>query len=276
MKKGLGKGLDALFTNNEKNEGSVLEIKTSEIEPNIGQPRKNFDDEKIQELANSIKEHGIIQPIVVSKEENFYKIIAGERRWRAAKVAGLATVPVIIKSVDPKKVVELALIENIQRQDLNAIEEAEAIKVLINEYNLTQEEIAKTLGKSRSKVANTLRLLNLDIKLRELVLKEKISEGHARALLSIEDKEIQLKLAQEIIEKGLNVRDIEKYVQKINTSKKIKKSHKNIFFNDIEENLKNFFGTKVKITSSNKDKGKIVIEYMSNNDLDRIIGLINK
>lgn len=274
-KKGLGKGLGALIpTANEESEKGVAELRINEIEPNVGQPRKKFDDEKLLQLSDSIKQHGIVQPIIVRKEENIYKIVAGERRWRAARLAGLTSVPVIIKDVSNKQVMEMALIENIQREDLNPIEEAEAYERLINEYKMTQEELSKSIGKNRSTIANIIRLLALCDKVKETLINGEISSGHARALLSIEDKEIQEKVCREIIEKNLNVRDTENLVKRLLTEKKeVKKvlcEDENIV--KIEEDLKKILGTKVKLLNNNK-KGKIMIEYYSNDELDRILDI---
>lgn len=220
-KKGLGKGLGALIsTANEETENGIMELRVNEIEPNVGQPRKKFDDEKLIQLSDSIKQHGIVQPIIVRKEENIYKIVAGERRWRAARMAGLTNVPVILKDISNKQVMEMALIENIQREDLNPIEEAEAYERLINEYKMTQEELSKSIGKNRSTIANIIRLLALGEKVKEYLINGEISSGHARALLSIEDKEMQEKVCSEIIEKNLNVRDTESLVKKLLAQKK--------------------------------------------------------
>lgn len=276
MKKGLGKGLGALITNAENEETGIRELKLNEIEPNINQPRKHFNDEKLNQLAESIKQHGIVQPIIVKKEDETYRIIAGERRWRAARIAGLSTVPVIIKDLGSKQVMEIALIENLQREDLNAIEEAEAYDKLMKEFNLTQEQISISVGKSRSAVANSLRLLNLSDKMKVYVINEELTSGHARALMAIEDKEIQQKAAEEVIQRKLSVRETESLVKKY-LSKKVKSNQKkkNEEFLRIEENLQNIFGTKVQLVSNNK-KGKIVIEYYSNDELERIIELVNK
>ena len=281
MKKGLGKGLDALFGDNieetiniKKEDSGLSNIKMSLIDINREQPRKMFDEEKIKELADSINENGLVQPIIVMKNGKRFKIIAGERRFRAAKVAGFTEIPAIIRedTLDDNKVLELALIENIQRQDLNVIEEASAIKALMNEYQMTQDMIAKKIGKSRPAVANTLRLLNLDERVQAMLIDGRISEAHARAIVVIENGDLQYELACEIEKKGLNARDIEALMRAKKESKKgIKKE--NIFAKDLEDRIKNYLGTKVKIVTKTKDKGKIVIEYMSNDDLDRIINL---
>lgn len=278
-KKGLGKGLGALISSaNDENELSgVKELKINEIEPNVYQPRKKFDDQKLIQLSDSIKEHGIVQPIIVRKEENIYKIVAGERRWRAARLAGLNSVPVIIKDVSNKQVMEMALIENIQREDLNPIEEAEAYERLLNEYNMTQEELSKSIGKNRSTIANIIRLLALSKKVKESLIDGEITNGHARALLSIEDEQIQEKICKEIIKKSLNVRETENLVKRIQISnddnKKVKSVDENII--KIEDDLKKIFGTKVKLFNKNK-KGKIMIEYYSNEELDRLLEIFKK
>ena len=284
-KKGLGKGLDAWFGDaiEEYNENNLVkeekkgltEIKLRDIEPNREQPRKFFDEEKINELAESIKENGLVQPIIVSKNGSRYKIIVGERRWRAARVAGLSMVPVVIRedTLDDGKILELALIENIQRQDLNAIEEAGAIKSLMSEYKMTQEMVAQKIGKSRPAIANTLRLLNLDKRVQDMLIEGRISETHARAIVVIEDNDLQYDLAQEIEKKGLSAREIEAYMR-AKKEKKSTKKKENIFAKDLENRIKNYLGTKVKIVTKTKDKGKIVIEYVSNDDLDRIINLL--
>ena len=290
----LGKGLDALFPSNvninslgdetiQENE-SVVEMKINTIEPNVNQPRKNFDDDKIDDLAESIKVHGVLQPIIVSKKGDYYQIIAGERRWRACKKAGLKTIPAIVREYDEKKTREVALIENLQRQDLNALETAKAIKELMEEHSLTQEEISKTLGKSRSAIANTLRILNLDERVQDLVASGKISEGHARTLASIPSPQKQYKLAMDIINLDLNVREAEARTkaEKENTlsSKKTRKKASlgklEIIYKDIENRLKKSLGTKVEFKPVTKSKGKIIIEYFSNEELDRILEILEK
>lgn len=281
MKKSLGKGLEALFgeeieeqIDNISNKKAIMELKLSQIEPNIDQPRKSFDEEKITELANSIKENGLIQPIVVSQCGDMYRIIAGERRWRAARVAGLTTVPVYIKEeIKGQKLLELALIENLQRQDLNSIEEANAYQSLITEYGMTQEQVAEAIGKSRPKVANTVRLLSLDKRVQDMIIAGRISEAHARAILPVENKEKQYELALMIEKKGLNVREVEMLMRGRKKSTKKEKTE-DIFTKSIEENMKSYLGTKVQIVSKSKEKGKIVIEYFSNDDLDRIMDII--
>ena len=281
MKKSLGKGLEALFgeeieeqIDNISNKKNVMELKLSQIEPNVEQPRKTFDEEKISELAKSIKENGLIQPIVVSQVGDMYKIIAGERRWRAARMAGLSTVPVYIKEeIKGQKLLELALIENLQRQDLNSIEEANAYQSLITEYGMTQEQVAEAIGKSRPKVANSVRLLSLDKRVQDMLITERISEAHARAILPIENKDKQYELALMIEKKGLNVREVEMLMRSRKKSSKKEKTE-DIFTKNVEENMKNYLGTKVKIVTKSKEKGKIVIEYFSNDDLDRIMDII--
>lgn len=291
-KGGLGKGLEALFPSNVdvdllggeqvgKTE-KVVEMKINDIEPNINQPRKAFDNDKIMELADSIKEHGVLQPIIVSKKDNYYQIIAGERRWRASKVAGLKTIPAIVRDYDERKIREVALIENIQRENLNPIETAKALKELMEEHNLTQEQLAKTLGKSRSAIANTVRILNLDNRVLDLVSEGKLSEGHARSLAAIESPQKQYKLALDIINLDLNVRDTEALVKEEKTEKKTKgkkiaKAVKlDANYKEVENRLKKALGTKVSLKPTTKSKGKIVIEYFSMEELDRILEAVEK
>lgn len=293
-KMSLGKGLDALFPPNvnvntlgDKNEideasENVIEMKINSVEPNVNQPRKSFDDDKIDDLAESIKVHGVLQPIIVTKKGDYYQIIAGERRWRASKKAGLKTIPAIVRDYDERKIREVALIENLQRQDLNALETAKAIKELMEEHSLTQEEIAKTLGKSRSAIANTLRILNLDERVQELVADGKISEGHARTLASIESPQKQYKLAMDIINLDLNVREAEERtrIEKAETAKKSGKKQEvsklEIIYKDIENRLKRALGTKVSFKPLTKSKGKIIIEYFSSEELERILEILEK
>ena len=277
-KSGLGKGLDALFSEpiiDEKEEiqdGEVVkELKIIEVEPNRNQPRKQFDEEALNELAESIKRYGLIQPIIVTKKDGYYQIIAGERRWRASKKAGLKTIPAIIREDDEKKNQEIALIENIQREDLNAVEKAMGIKLLMEEHNLKQSEVADILGKSRSGVANTLRILNLDPRVLELAKQGKLTEGHCRALLAYEDGEKQLLEAMKLIEGGKTVRDIERKTQR-NKPKKLDRQYVAIC-NDVEDTFQSFFGTKVKVDAG-KRSGKIIIQYNTNDDLARILELI--
>ncbi len=279
-KTGLGKGLDALFSsqmfeetfNNNTDDDVVKKIRINEIEPNKSQARKFFDDESIEDLSNSIKEYGVIQPIIVSKKKGYYEIIAGERRWRASKKAGLDEIPAIIKDDNKQRNQEISLIENIQREDLNPIEKARGIKVLMDEYNLTQASVAEKLGKSRSSIANTVRLLNLDERVINLALEGKLTEGHCKTLMSIEDPDKQFKMANYIIESGDSVRDAEKRMK--NKKKAVKKNNNYMpIYRDIENTFQEFFGTKVKLDAGEK-KGKIIIQYSSNDDLERIMSLI--
>lgn len=281
---GLGKGLGALLTTNvdtisqnannkeDLNKEKIYNLKISKIEPDKNQPRTDFKEEKIDELAQSIKEHGVIQPIIVTKKGEFYQIIAGERRWRASKKAGLKEIPAIIRDDDEKLNKQISLIENIQRQDLNPIEEAIAIKNIMEEQNLTQEDVAKILGKSRSSVANTVRMINLDERVKELVVDGKLTFGHCKILLGVE-KEKQYKLACEIIEKNESVSELNKKTKEKSTKTKKSTNKMNIIYKDIEEQFKNYFGTKVSMVAG-KNKGKIVIEYFSNEELERILELI--
>ena len=276
-KTGLGKGLDALFSTpmieeEIKQEEIVKKLNINEIEPNRAQARKIFDDEAIEDLSNSIKEYGVIQPIIVSKKENYYEIIAGERRWRASKKAGLTEIPAIIRDDNEQRNKEISLIENIQREDLNPIEKARGIKLLMEEYDLTQQQVAEKLGKSRSSIANTVRILNLDERVINLALEGKLTEGHCKSLMSIDDQDRQYKMALYIIESGDSVREAEK---KMKVRKKAsKKNDKYIpIYRDIEDRFQGFFGTKVKLDAGER-KGKIIIQYSSNDDLERILGLL--
>ena len=280
-KLGLGKGLSALIPNSVKEENyvngvQVVDIKN--IKANIGQPRKFFDNSKIAELAESIKEHGIIQPLIVKKlEEDKFAIIAGERRWRAAKLAKIKEIPIIVKEFTEETALQIAIIENIQREDLNAIEEALAYKELKDKYNLTQEVLSHKLGKSRTSIANVMRLLNLDSRVQEYIIQGIISEGHGKVLLSLEGEE-QYIISQKIIDDELSVREIEKFIKTLNSKdskikeKEVKKI--NPYYKDVKEKLQDYFGTKVNI-NSNKNKGKIEIEYYSEEDLQRILDIIN-
>ena len=276
-KTGLGKGLNALFSepvdeSEEIKDGEVVkELKIIEVEPNRDQPRKRFDEEALDELAESIKRYGLIQPIVVAKKDNYYQIIAGERRWRASKKAGLTTIPAIIREDDEKKNKEIALIENIQREDLNAVEKAIGIKLLMEQNGLSQMEVADLLGKSRSAIANTLRILNLDERVLELAKLGKLTEGHCRELLCFEDGDKQYLEALKLIETGRSVRDIERKTQR-NKPKKMDKQYAAIC-NDVEDRFQSFFGTKVKVDAG-KRSGKIIIQYNTNDDLARILDLI--
>jgi ParB-like partition proteins len=280
---GLGKGLGALIPEEnleEKNldkENGINVISINLIKANIDQPRKNFDEEKIIQLSESIKEHGIIQPIILKKEGETYSIVAGERRWRAAKIAGIKEIPAIIMDLSDKEILEISLIENIQRQDLNPIEESIAYKKLIDEFNLTQEQLSNRIGKSRTSITNCLRLLNLDKRVQEYLIDGVITEGHGRAILSIEDKELQYKLSQSIIDEGLSVRETEKLIKNIITEKKNfqpEANAKNPYYIDIKDKLENLFGTKV-LLMDKKNKGKIEIEYYSKEDLQRILDILN-
>ena len=273
----LGKGLGALIPDdiNEGNEGKLM-ISLNKIKSNIDQPRKSFDNEKIAELAESIKNHGIIQPLILKENGGGYIIVAGERRLRAAKMVGLKEVPAIVMDLTEKQVLEISLIENIQRQDLNPIEEALAYKKLLSDFNLTQEELSKRIGKSRTAITNTIRLINLDSRVQQYVIDGIISEGHGRALLSLEDGELQYIYSQKVIDEKLSVRELEKLIR--NASLKSEKSEKNEelnpYYKDVRDRLQNYFGTKVNL-SSKKNRGKIEIEYYSEEDLERILDIIN-
>ena len=298
-KKGLGKGLGALlggdFTEDpiseeKSQEKKVVEtkivevpkeiyLKLSLIEPNKEQPRKEFDPEQLEELAESIRQYGVLQPIMVQKKGELYEIIAGERRWRAAKIAGLKEIPVIIREFDKQKKMEISLIENVQRSDLNPIEEARAYKQLIDEFALKQEEIAERVSKNRATVANSLRLLKLDPRIQELLIQGIISNGHARALLAIEDMEQQYAAAELIVKNGLSVREVEKLVKSLlkpAKEKQPKKEEKDLsfIFQDLEERMKSIMGTKVMIHRKDKSKGRIEIEYYSEAELERLVELI--
>ena len=273
MKKGLGKGLGALINNEaiEDNTG-VLELRINDIEPNAAQPRKLFDDEKLVQLAESIKQHGIIQPIIVKKDNSTFTIIAGERRWRAAKLAGLDTIPALIKDFTELQVMEVALIENLQREDLNPIEEANAFINLMNEFNLTQEQIAEKIGRSRSAIANTIRLLGLTNDVKKYIISGDLTSGHARTLVIIESEELQKTAAEYIINNKLSVRETENYIKGLLNKKQKSRNTKidNPEYKYVEDKLKNILGTKVKL-NANKNKGKITIEYYSNDELDRLL-----
>ena len=277
MKKGLGKGLGALLDSENILLGSsaVSELKINDIEPNREQPRKQFDQEKLKGLAESIKQHGVVQPIIVKKTETGYSIIAGERRWRSAKIAGLKTIPAIIKDISTREIMEIALIENLQREDLNPVEEAEAYQKLMDEHGLTQESLSKIVGKSRAAIANSVRLLSLTDKVKEMLVGELLTPGHARTLITIENEEKQNSLANTIVEKNLNVRETEKLINDQTNQKKRKKSSPDRDANilDIEEKLKSILGTKVDLQHYS-NRGKIIIEYFSNDEFDRIIDLI--
>ena len=266
---GLGKGLDKLIPEDEENIG-VLDI--NKIKPNKKQPRKYFDEEKIAMLAESIKEHGMIQPIIVQKEKEDYSIVAGERRWRAAKQANLKEVPVIIMDITESAVLEISLIENIQRQDLNPIEEANAYKRLLGDFDLTQEELSRKIGKSRTSISNTMRLVNLDDRVQEFLIEEILSEGHGRAILAIEEKEDQYRLAQRVVDENLNVRETENLAANYYKVKPVaRKIRLDPYFKDVEKRLTKTIGTKVSLKPKAKNKGRIEIEYYSMDDLNRIL-----
>ena len=254
-------------------------VKVSLIEPNSTQPRKKFDEEELKELADSIKEYGIIQPLLVQKKDSHYEIIAGERRWRAAKLAGLTEVPVLIREYDKQRTMEIALIENVQRADLNPIEEAMAYQRLIQEFKLTQEEIAVRVAKNRATITNSMRLLKLDQRVQQMLVEGQISSGHARALLGLEDRERQYQAAKKVIQENLSVRDVEKLVKILNRPEKEKKEPEkgpdiNLIYKQIEEKLKTIMGTKVVINRKDKNKGRIEIEYYSQEELERLIELM--
>lgn len=292
-KAGLGKGLDSLIADksskSEKGEIKVVEkviekpiemkLKVSEIEPNREQPRKDFNEDSLEELADSIREFGILQPLLVQKENDYYKIIAGERRWRAAKMAELKEVPVIIKNYTPQEVMEISLIENIQRESLNPIEEAAAYNILIEEFHLKQDQLAERLSKSRVVITNAIRLLKLDIRVQEMIINDMISAGYGRALVVIENKETQYNLAMKVFDEKLNVRETEKLVKSIlkpekkNKNKEIWTESEELVYNNMEEKMRTILGSKVVINKKDKNKGKIEIEYYSNEELERLIEL---
>lgn len=293
-KTGLGKGLDLLIPDidaeelsvkskkgdeKENNAGGPVLLKINDIEPNRNQPRKKFNEDALQELSESIKQFGVIQPLVVQKRDDYYEIIAGERRWRASKLAGIKEVPVIIKDYSEQEIVEIALIENIQREDLNPIEEAQAYRRLIDEYDLKQDELAERISKSRTAITNSMRLLKLSDDVQQMLIEDMISSGHARALLSIEDKEQQYQLALKIMDEKLSVRETEKLVKQLGNPKpeKIKPVLENAFvYEDIERKIKEIVGTKVKVNHKQNGKGKIEIEYYSDNELERLLELFMK
>lgn len=282
MKKtGLGKGLDALFADNlmsteenlDESTEKIHKIKVIEIEPNREQPRRSFDEEALDELATSIKTYGVLQPIIVNKKDDYYEIVAGERRWRAAKKAGLSEMPCIIKDdITDRSNKEIALIENLQRVDLNPIDKAKGLKELIDDYGMTQKELADSIGISRGNIANSIRILNMDPRVIELAQEGKLTEGHCRNLVVIEDPDKQYKAALNIIEKGESVRDIERRVKNAKTIDK-KDPRLEAIYRDIEDSFQGFFGTKVKLDAKKKS-GKIIIQYSSYDDLERILGLI--
>ena len=293
---GLGKGLDSLIpnkaektlkTNEQKPEVNKTDEKTSEtgeilvkinqVEPNREQPRKDFDEDSLMELADSIKQFGILQPLIVQKKKDYYEIIAGERRWRAAKLAGVKEVPVIIKEYTDQEIVEISLIENIQRENLNPIEEAMAYKRLLEEFNLKQDEVAERVSKSRTAVTNSMRLLKLSSRVQQMIVDDMISTGHARALLAIDDEEQQYQLANRIFDEKLSVRETEKLVKALKNPKKEIKKEKlehTFVYQNIEEQMKNIIGTKVSVNAKANGKGRIEIEYYSEKELERIYDLI--
>lgn len=289
--KGLGKGLDSLIpdkvgvteTKDEITKDEVV-VNINKVEPNREQPRKNFDEDSLLELSESIKQFGVLQPLIVQEKENYYEIVAGERRWRAAKLAGVKEIPIIVKNLTPQEIVEISLIENIQREDLNPIEEAIAYKRLLTEFNMKQDEVAERVSKSRTAVTNSMRLLKLNEKVQQMVVDEMLTTGHARALLSIEDKEMQYTVAQKIFDEKLSVRETEKLVKKIlkgdSGNKDIKAKNNEeleklkVIYKDIEEKMKQTLGTKVMIQPKDKDKGKIEIEYYDRNQLENLFEMI--
>ena len=296
--RGLGKGLDSLIPNavgeakvkkenkaeskeEKREDGKETVVKITMVEPNRKQPRKNFDEDALQELADSIKQFGLIQPILVQDRKDHYEIIAGERRWRAAKIAGLKEVPVIIRNYSEKEIMEISLIENIQREDLNPIEEAQAYKRLLDEFHLKQDEVAERVSKSRAAVTNSMRLLKLGDEVQQMLIDDMISTGHARALLAIENKEEQYTIAQKIFDEKLSVRDVEKLVKNLNKpAKNPKKTSTDktmeAIYLDLEEKLKNRLSTKVTVTSKGDGAGKIEIEFYNHEDLDRLMDLMGK
>ena len=293
-KKGLGKGLDSLIPDNKsmksvtsektveskedaaaKSGVQVMEI--NEVEPNRDQPRKNFDEDALLELSDSIKQFGVLQPLLVRKRKDYYEIIAGERRWRAAKLAGVKEVPVIEKEYTDQEILEIGLIENIQRENLNPIEEAIAYKRLLEEFNLKQDEVAERVSKSRTAVTNSMRLLKLSDKVQQMIIDDMISTGHARALLAIDDPELQYTLANKIFDEKLSVRETEKLVKEIKNPKKPKEKKpvaNSFIYQDLEEKMKSVFGTKVSIASKGKGKGKIEIEYYSDDELEHLFDMM--
>lgn len=290
-RKGLGRGLNTLIPNTpivneekeeKKNKSEELTEKEStlpinKIEPNPDQPRNQFDEDSLQELADSIKQFGILQPILVNKKGEFYEIIAGERRWRAAKLAGLEKVPVVIRDFKANEAVEIALIENIQREDLSPIEEAMAYKRLMEEFQLKQDQVAAKVSKSRAAITNSLRLLKLDLRVQKMLEEEMISTGHARALLAIENGDQQYEIAMKVFDEKLSVRDIEKLVKdlkKVKTKKSEEKDVHDFIYADLEESMKQIFGSKVNIKNRKNNKGKIEIEYYSRDELERIVDMI--
>lgn len=293
-KKGLGKGLDSLIPDNKSMKSVTSEktveskedaaaksgvqvMKINEVEPNRDQPRKNFDEDALLELSDSIKQFGVLQPLLVRKKKDYYEIIAGERRWRAAKLAGVKEVPVIEKEYTDQEILEIGLIENIQRENLNPIEEAIAYKRLLEEFNLKQDEVAERVSKSRTAVTNSMRLLKLSDKVQQMIIDDMISTGHARALLAIDDPELQYTLANKIFDEKLSVRETEKLVKEIKNPKKPKEKKpvaNSFIYQDLEEKMKSVFGTKVSIASKGKGKGKIEIEYYSDDELEHLFDMM--
>ncbi len=295
---GLGKGLDSLIPDNGKvpesgrktkvvekviekivEKPSEVKLKINQIEPNREQPRKKFDEQALEELADSIRQFGILQPLIVQEKEKYYEIIAGERRWRAAKLVGLKEIPVVIRKMSEQEMVEISLIENIQRENLNPIEEAAAYKRLLEEFHLTQEEIAERVAKSRTAVTNSMRLLKLDERVQQMVVDEMLSTGHARALLAIEDPDLQFQTANKIYNERLSVREVEKLVKNIGkekSSKKEKNFQQEAVFQDLEEKMKVSLGTKVSINRKDDKKGRIEIEYYSMEELERLMEILIK
>lgn len=289
--KGLGKGLDSLIPDKvgvvevkDEIKKDEIVVNINKVEPNREQPRKKFDEDSLLELSESIKQFGVLQPLLVQEKENYYEIVAGERRWRAAKLAGIKEIPIIVKNLTPQEIVEISLIENIQREDLNPIEEAIAYKRLLMEFNMKQDEVAERVSKSRTAVTNSMRLLKLNEKVQQMVVDEMLTTGHARALLSIEDKEMQHTVAQKIFDEKLSVRETEKLVKKIlkgdNGEKEAQKQNNEEFeklkviYKDIEEKMKQTLGTKVMIQPKDKNKGKIEIEYYDINQLEHLFEMI--
>ncbi len=296
MKKGLGKGLDSLITDKvspkpasvrsierpkSTHAADAVLVNIQKVEPNREQPRRKFDEDALLELSESIKQYGVLQPLLVQEKLDYYEIVAGERRWRAAKLAGLKEIPVIIKKLTRQEIMEISLIENIQREDLNPIEEAQAFKRLLSEFHLKQDEVAERVSKSRTAVTNSMRLLKLNEKVQQMVIDEMISTGHARALLGIDDPERQYIIAQKIFDEKLSVRDTEKLVKSLQADFKKKKEEKSkpdpkreAIYRDLEEQMKGILGTKVSIHQKDEKKGKLEIEYYSQDELDRIIDMI--
>ena len=292
VKKGLGKGLDSLITtkvekpvevkiDGKVDENGAVLMNINKVEPNREQPRKKFDEDALLELSESIKQFGVLQPLLVVERNDYYEIVAGERRWRAAKMAGVKEVPVIVRKLTEKEIMEISLIENIQREDLNPIEEAQAYKRLLTEFNLKQDEVAERVSKSRTAVTNAMRLLKLNEKVQQMLIDEMLTTGHARALLAIEDQEKQYEVAQKIFDEKLSVRDTEKLVKNIQNQKPedlttVDKIDPQLLavYHDLEEQMKVLLGTKVHINPKNDKKGKLEIEYYSQDELDRIIDLI--